>query len=99
MTEPRRPWRTVRVRITAIATLVVAIAVTLAAVGLVTAVHHQLLDKIEADGRAKVLAVADQLAAGPPVPDALRGVVITNGPVVVLDEQGRPIGGTQPGVA
>jgi signal transduction histidine kinase len=99
MPERRQPWKTVRVRITAIATLVVAIALTLAAVGLVNTVHHQLIDKVEAEGRARVLAVANKLAAGTPVPDALRGAPPANGPVVVLDPQGRPIGGTAAGLS
>jgi len=99
MTERRQPLKTVRVRITAIATAIVAAALTLAAVGLVTAVHHQLIDKIEAEGRARALMVADRLAAGTPAPDALNGVAITNGPLVVVDQRGNVIAGAAPGIA
>jgi signal transduction histidine kinase len=94
MTERRQPWRSVRIRITAVATLVVAAALTLAAFGLVTAVHHQLIDKVKARDRANAMTVANKLAAGVPIPDALQSSASASGKVTVLDQRGQTLEGS-----
>ncbi|CAN5124330.1 hypothetical protein BH18ACT4_BH18ACT4_11840 [soil metagenome] len=57
-----------RVRVTDTATVVTAVAVALAAFGLVRAVEHSLLDRLRDDAEQRLEAVADQIQAGVPPP-------------------------------
>jgi signal transduction histidine kinase len=82
--------RSVRVRMTAAATLVVAVAMGLASIALVQAVRHQLLDRIEEQSQAHVTAIAGQLASGvPPGGVALAGPGPVSGFATVQDGTGR----------
>jgi signal transduction histidine kinase len=77
MRQSTRP-RSVRVRMTAAATLVVAVAMALASIGLVFAVRHQLLGRIDRQSTANVRAIQGQLANGvPPGGVALPGPAVT----------------------
>jgi signal transduction histidine kinase len=95
----RRPraTRSVRVRITAVATIVVA--ATLAGGGwlLVRTVESSLNDDVAERGRARIRGVAQQLSEGVPPDDVRAGI----GPVSVqvFDEEGNPIGPQGPGLA
>ena len=81
-----------RVRITAVATLVVAAAITLAGVFLVQAIEHKLLGTVRTQGQAQLDAASAQLDGGVP-PDQLH-TIAGAGPsfVQILDDEGRPIG-------
>lgn len=59
-----RSLRSVRVRITAAATLLVAIAVTLAAFGVLRAVEGQLVDGVRSRSSAQVEMIANRLSLG-----------------------------------
>ncbi len=85
---------TVRVRITAIATAMVAIAIALAAWGLVRAVEHQLLDKLQGDRQARIHAILGELNRGVP-PDRV-AMAPALGIVQLVDSSGRVVGGTAP---
>ena len=81
-----------RVRITAVATLVVAAAITLAGVFLVQAIEHKLLGTVRTQGQAQLDATSAQLDGGVP-PDQLQTIAGTAPTYVqVLDNEGTPIG-------
>jgi signal transduction histidine kinase len=82
----------VRVRITAVATLVVAAAITLAGVFLVQAIENKLLGTVRTQGQAQLDAASAQLGKGVP-PDQLH-TVAGSAPsfVQILDSEGTPIG-------
>lgn len=63
VTAPRRAWwpRTVRVRLTFVATFVFAIALSAAAFGLVKVVHNNLVNKIESTQNAQLEELAAAL--------------------------------------
>jgi signal transduction histidine kinase len=84
--------RSVRVRITIAATLVVAAAMALASFGLVRAVRLQLLGRIEQTGKAKLQAIASELANGVP-PDGAAMLVPPPGAgfVSVQDASGKVV--------
>ena len=87
----------VRVRITAVATLVVAAAIMLAGVFLVHTIENKLLGKVRTQGQAQLDATSVQLDSGVP-PDQLQPTFgATASFVQILDGQGKPIkvvGGT-----
>ena len=64
-------FRTVRVRITVIATVLTGVALTVAAVVLVSAVEHRLEDQVRADTRRAADKVAFALQAGQPLDQAV----------------------------
>ena len=85
--------RSVRVRITAVATLVVAAAIALAGVALVRTVENRLLGTVRSDGQAQLDATSAQLDGGVP-PDQLYPVIVRGSSgayVEVLDDEGMPI--------
>lgn len=87
----------VRVRVTALATLIVAVTLTLAAVGLVASVHHQLVDKLRQDSEARVSSIATQLREGVPPDKVLTqaaGDTTGLGPVTIYNENGVVLAGT-----
>ena len=85
--------RSVRVRITAVATLVVAVAITLAGFALVHVIENKLLGKIRTQGQAQLDAAEAQLDGGVP-PDQLRTVIVGSpGFVQVFDTEGQPVTG------
>ena len=92
MSELHWSWRSVRVRITAAAIVVVGLAMAAASIALVAAVRHQLLDKLEAQSRANVKRITAQLADGVP-PDALALSPGTPGSgfVTVQDDTGKVV--------
>ena len=59
--------RSVRVRMTLVATLIVAITVTLTSVAIVTTVRHRLVLKIDRESQLRVKTIAGKLASGVPV--------------------------------
>jgi signal transduction histidine kinase len=63
--------RTVRLRITAIATVITGVALTVSAVLLVSAVHHRLESQVRADTQRVADKVAGALQAGLPFEQAL----------------------------
>ncbi|TML18348.1 MAG: hypothetical protein E6G39_03340 [Actinobacteria bacterium] len=79
-----------RVRITAVATLVVAAAITLAGVFLVQAIEQKLLGTVRTQGQAQLDAASAQLGKGVP-PDQLH-TVAGSAPsfVQILDSEGTP---------
>ncbi|MEO8693675.1 MAG: ATP-binding protein [Acidimicrobiales bacterium] len=86
--------RSVRVRITAVATLVVAAAIALAGFVLVQAIESKLLDKVRTQGQAQLDATEAQLVSGGVPIDELKPFIIgTTGNVLILDNQGRPVSG------
>jgi signal transduction histidine kinase len=90
--HPTARLRSVRVRITVAATVVVAATMALASFGLVRAVRHQLLGGIEQRGKAKLQAIAGQLAGGvPPGGVALQPPGPATGFATVQDAQGRVV--------
>jgi signal transduction histidine kinase len=82
--------RSVRVRITAIATLVVAAAIVLAGVALVRTVENRLVSNVRSTGQAQLDAASAQLYRGVP-PDQLRVVGSSGAVIEVLDDAGRPV--------
>jgi len=91
--------RSVRVRITAVATLVVAAAIAVAGFALVQAIEHKLLDKVRTQGQAQLDATEAQLVDGGVPIDQLKPFVIgTTGNVLVFDNQGRLVTGVAGGV-
>src|SRR4051812_23147324 len=87
----RPSLRSVRVRITAVATLVVAAAITLTGVLLVQAIENKLLSTVRTQGQAQLDAASAQLDGGVP-PDQLQPIFGTTPSFVqVLDDQGVPI--------
>jgi signal transduction histidine kinase len=89
--QSTRP-RSVRVRMTAAATLVVAAAMALASIALVVVVRHQLLGRIESQSTANVKAIQGQLASGvPPGGLALPGPGPVTGFAAVQDGSGQVV--------
>jgi signal transduction histidine kinase len=89
--QSTRP-RSVRVRMTAAATLVVAAAMALASIALVVVVRHQLLDRIDRQSTANVRAIQGQLASGvPPGGVALPGPGPVTGFAAVQDGSGQVV--------
>src|SRR5258706_15562448 len=85
--------RSVRVRITAVATVVVAVTITLAGFALVHVIENKLLGKIRTQGQAQLDAAEAQLDGGVP-PDQLRSIIIGSpGFIQVFDTQGQPVTG------
>ena len=85
--------RSVRVRITAVATLVVAAAIALAGVALVRTVENRLLGTVRSANQAQLDATSAQLDGGVP-PDQLHPVVVRGSSgvyVEVLDDEGMPV--------
>ena len=83
--------RSVRVRITAVATLVVAAAIALAGVFLVHTIENKLLGKVRTQGQAQLDATSVQLDSGVP-PDQLQPTFGSTASFVqILDGQGTPI--------
>jgi signal transduction histidine kinase len=61
-----RPWLSVRVRVTALATVVVAAALAIAGFALVQVVEHQLVDKVRKQAEEQLSTAAQKLRAGVP---------------------------------
>ncbi|HET7489426.1 MAG TPA: ATP-binding protein [Acidimicrobiales bacterium] len=99
MRDARAAWRSVRVRMTLAATVVVGLTMLAASFALVAAVRHQLVDKLQKQNRDQIVTVATKLSAGLP-PDGL--MPLPSGFVVVQDGSGRvvktagAIGGAEP---
>ena len=90
----RPSLRSVRVRITAVATLVVAAAITLAGFALVHVVENRLLGKVKTQGQEQLNAAEAQLVDGGVPPDQLRPLVVGSAGIVqVFDNQGQPVTG------
>lgn len=85
---PARWWRSVRVRVTAGATIVFAVAFIGAAVLLVNRVNHSLEEKAAADSTANAAFIRQQLEAGTPVEEVLRTLPNPTG-ADVRDRSGR----------
>lgn len=96
-----RAWGSVRIRVTLLATFIVAVTLTIAAVGLVAAVRSQLLDKVRAAGRAKTEFIATQLKKGV-LPDKVQlqepATILNPGPVTIYNQNGTVVGGTPTGI-
>lgn len=88
--------RSVRVRITAVATLVVAAAITLAGFALVRVIEHKLVDKVRTQGQEQLDATEAQLVERGVPPDGLGPFVIGSAGLLVqvFDNQGQPVTGT-----
>jgi signal transduction histidine kinase len=84
LVERRRAWwpRTVRVRLTFVASLVFAVAFSAAAFGLVNVVHNNLVDKIESTQNAQLAELAAALEQNDAQASELR-------PAYVLGDDGR----------
>lgn len=91
--RPGVALRSLRARIALAATGVVAVAVGAAGWVLVRSVEHQLVDKVRAEGTARVAAAVEQLETGTPADRVGSPGQETFGFVQVLDSDGRAIGG------
>src|SRR5687767_5507386 len=90
----RLSLRSVRVRITAVATLVVAAALIVAGFALVQAIENKLLDKVRTQGQAQLDATEAQLIDGGTPVDQFKPYILgTAGYVQVFDNQGQPVSG------
>jgi signal transduction histidine kinase len=88
----RSPWRSVRIRITAAATVVVGVTMLVASFALVAAVRHQLVDRLSTQNRNKVQAVVKNIAEGVPPDLAISGLPpAAAGFVQVQDEKGHVV--------
>jgi signal transduction histidine kinase len=84
--------RSVRVRMTVAATLVVGVAIAIASFALVATVRSQLLDRISRQTQANVRTIAGQLAEGvPPGGVALEGPGTLSGFAKVQDSSGNVV--------
>lgn len=100
---PTRWWRlrSVRARITFVATVVVAVALVAAVTALADAVEQRLTRSVLEQGQRQVEAVVERLAAGAPPAAALGptqsaeakgGTGLTY--VAILDQEGQPVAGS-----
>ena len=87
---------TIRAVTTAVATLFVAIALVVGAVGLIAALRHTLIGEVEEVGRSQAREVAQQLEAGrPPIlevassDEQLIQVIAPDGAVARIEPQRR----------
>ena len=86
--------RSVRLRVTATATIIVAVAITAAAWALVRVVEDQLVDKVQAQGKAQVAKIAKQIESGV-APNAISPAFTPAGGFVqVVNQEGDVLGGT-----
>jgi signal transduction histidine kinase len=88
----RIAFGSVRVRITAVATLVVAIAITFAGVALVKVIEDRLVGQVRAQGQAQLAATEASLVDGGIAPE-LPAIVGLMGFVQVFDSQGALVAG------
>ena len=97
-TAPKRPWRSVRVRITAVATLVFAITFAGAAFFLVLRVQTSLEDAVRRESNTAIAMLTTQLQDGTNPDEAIRVLGGSGIPVQVLTVDGKVVA-TSPGIA
>jgi signal transduction histidine kinase len=84
----------VRVRVAAAATVIVALAIGAASWALVRTVEHQLLDKVRTRGQQRVADVVRQLQSGVPPSMVSPSTAPAGGFVQVVNRAGAVLGGT-----
>ena len=91
---PRRPWQSVRVRITVVATLVFALAFAGAAFLLVQRVQSSLEAGVRQEADSAVQMVAVRLESGMDPNEAMAAAAGLGVPAAIVDDDGRVIAGS-----